>query len=308
MDETEPLLQGEDYKPLAMDEPQGAAAGTVVYGRAPFWRVLWAYFFDWVAVVVIGLAALLVSAQTATTDRFFLKNDTTFMYPYEDDTVSSALCAGLSIGVPLAVAVLVQIVMVCVDVNWWWFLDMHHFILGGLEAGAIMSLVMVCGKHYVGRLRPSAFSRETAGNNDFEHSYPSGHTSTAFTGFTFLALYLSGKFGLFSNRGVLYGRNTSDPFQTSFAMSAIMVLVPLGVAVFIGFSRIVDYAHDPSDVNAGVLVGFVCASIGYFSNFPSIFHANCNLARPLALSKEKSQEEALLAKLHRSNGANLAQA
>lgn len=76
---------------------------------------------------------------------------------------------------------------------------------------------------------------------DARKSFFSGHASTAFASMTFVVLYLQAKVASKSTNGVLL-----VPFLQLFAF---------GLAFITAISRVTDYAHHPSDVVAGSIVG-----------------------------------------------------
>lgn len=143
------------------------------------------------------------------------------------------------------------------------FWDFHASLLGLVLSHAITTTTTTVIKVCAGRPRPDLIARcaPSVGAHDAIpfglvtddicttpadsriitdgfRSFPSGHTSTAFAGLTFLSLYLAGKFHLFSSRkghaGVVW-----------------VVIVPLVGATLVAISRTMDYRHHPTDVLAG---------------------------------------------------------
>jgi len=107
-------------------------------------------------------------------------------------------------------------------------------------------------KNYVGRPRPSFFSRcgITATNDPktcpslssktyYEEfrSWPSGHSSTAMAGFLFFSLF------------------TSKLFKSKEFWVTTLSSLYIFVAFFVGSSRIIDYRHHTDDVIAGFFTG-----------------------------------------------------
>jgi diacylglycerol diphosphate phosphatase/phosphatidate phosphatase len=88
-------------------------------------------------------------------------------------------------------------------------------------------------------------------------SFPSGHSCTAFTGLTFLALYLAGKFQV--------GRYRAQCWRW------IPVVLPIIGAALIAGTRIMDARHHASDVLFGGLLGVLIgwAAYGLYFPFPS---------------------------------------
>lgn len=120
-------------------------------------------------------------------------------------------------------------------------------------------------------------------------SFPSGHASLSFCGLTLLYLSLERLFGLSSiQRAVVvptsmqegeYGATTTAASSTVDQQSqqrrmvlhykkppflhrcySILCVAPIGLAVFIAASRVVDNKHFPADVIAGSLIGWTIAN------------------------------------------------
>ena len=54
--------------------------------------------------------------------------------------------------------------------------------------------------------------------------------------------------------------------QGHFA-KAVVALLPLGLATLITCSRLVTYRHDFSDINAGIIIGLISATVAYALNY-----------------------------------------
>jgi membrane-associated phospholipid phosphatase len=130
----------------------------------------------------------------------------------------------------------------------------------------------------------------TNGNVDgARRSFPSGHASISFCGLTLLTLFLHTRFGVPSMHcertsastasleghrrrqqdsafdeseditatGGISSRaneaNAKDPFR--YRCNSILALAPMGLALFIAASRVVDNRHFPADVVGGSLLG-----------------------------------------------------
>jgi diacylglycerol diphosphate phosphatase/phosphatidate phosphatase len=104
--------------------------------------------------------------------------------------------------------------------------------------------------------------------HDGWRSFPSGHSSFAFSGLGFLSLFLTGQLH------VLRGGFHTDFFR------AIICLFPLVVAMFVAISRLEDYRHAPEDVLVGSALGFVVTWATYRRFFPSLFNRGCSVPFP----------------------------
>ncbi|KAI9776863.1 MAG: hypothetical protein M1839_009311 [Geoglossum umbratile] len=137
-------------------------------------------------------------------------------------------------------------------------------------------------KNSVGRPRPDLISRckpakgtpehkllnievctETEGHTlrDGWRSFPSGHSSFAFGGLGYLAIFLVGQMRVLRP-------------GTGFA-KALLALVPLIAAALIAISRCEDYRHDVYDVTVGSLLGFLVAHFSYRRYYPSLRDSDC---------------------------------
>jgi membrane-associated phospholipid phosphatase len=102
------------------------------------------------------------------------------------------------------------------------FLILPHWMMAGVMTGLAVNLL----KYTLSLERP----------NGGKHSFPSGHTATAFVSACFLWLRYSYRYGM------------------------PMLLL----ASFVGFSRIYSHSHYLRDVVAGALIGLVCACLSGF--------------------------------------------
>ncbi|KAL9055201.1 MAG: hypothetical protein Q9162_003694 [Coniocarpon cinnabarinum] len=122
-------------------------------------------------------------------------------------------------------------------------------------------------------------------------SFPSGHSSTAWSGLVYLSLYLCAKFAMVFPHLPLATSNTTNPSTSSSALQKreqdvqsnasskdrdarttpsygrrneaaapplyllIMLLVPIGVACYISATRFFDYRHHGFDIISGAVIG-----------------------------------------------------
>ena len=98
---------------------------------------------------------------------------------------------------------------------------------------------------------------------DTHYSYPSGHASLSFSNLSVVFWYIVGKTGALreaeqgSSRG---GRGWK---------LMLAVIAFLGLAGFSAMTRVVDYKHHPSDINAGAAIGMTMGTLFYLANFAS---------------------------------------
>ncbi|KAI0289460.1 phosphatidic acid phosphatase type 2/haloperoxidase [Russula brevipes] len=223
-----------------------------IYGDDSFSWFDNSYIVDW--IVVFGLIALNLFIQAQPVfERDFSPNDPLIQHPYTPQQILPAVIVGFIGGYRSSVH------------------EIHHGLLAAMASSALSHLITDALKNRVGRLRPDFLSRcqwDAAqhvctgyGCNeilDGRKSFPSGHTSSAFVGMTFITFVTpSGGFFL----------------RSRFARLCL-VLSPLFFATWVAITRIEDYRHHKEDVIVGSGIGIFSAIICYLLYWPNPFSAS----------------------------------
>ncbi|KAI0305876.1 lipid phosphate phosphatase 1 [Multifurca ochricompacta] len=232
------------------------------------------YALDW--IVVLGLYLLTAFIETQPIfERDFSPNDSLIQHPHTSEQISSYANAMIAIALPAALVGLIGGYRSSI-------LEIHHGLLAAHTSCALTQLVTSFLKNRVGRLRPDFLARCqwdasqhvcTGKIHDIlngRKSFPSGHSSTAFVGMTFTALFLAGK-----TAALCF---SVSPFSGSLLGSRFVrlciVLAPLALSTWVAITRVEDYRHHKEDVIVGGLIGILSGTICYLLYWPSPFSAS----------------------------------
>jgi diacylglycerol diphosphate phosphatase/phosphatidate phosphatase len=198
---------------------------------------------DWLLLVALfaGTAAITETGAIAPFQRFVIQDDPATSYPNDPDIVPNWALIVIILSVPIAVFFILQLAPFR---SWLRLHDLHNACLGLLSALTWTFVLTAIGKLYCGRLRPDYEARVDDMDRvvDAMQSFPSGHSSMSFASMTFLALYLSGKLGVFHADG-------------GHVVRFALAVWPWFVSSLIAMSRTRDYHHNFSDILAGTVIG-----------------------------------------------------
>lgn len=113
-------------------------------------------------------------------------------------------------------------------------------------------------------------------------SFPSGHSSAAFAGFGFLALYLNAKYKVMGNGHRFrdyYGKSAETPQPRVDRVrdwKGLLVVIPLLTAALFALSKVRDQWHHPRDIAFGALMGLLFAHLAYAKCYRSVYDARTN--------------------------------
>ncbi|ODV91373.1 hypothetical protein CANCADRAFT_123238 [Tortispora caseinolytica NRRL Y-17796] len=239
------------------------------------WSTIFSYASDYVISFSLIVVAEIIGHMTPQAQPFFIDNPS-LMYPFKDpETFSNGDVVLLCAIVPVIVIFLTSFLLP--KRSWsrkWW--DSQCGLLGLVIAFAINMFITNSLKTVVGKPRPDILARcnptgqiarfklatianclQTDQGFLYEgfRSFPSGHSSNALTGMTFLSLYLAGQLQAFDQRG--------------HSWKLFVVFAPLLLGFIIAGSRVNDARHHAFDVTVGSLLGIVVGSLVFRQFFPA---------------------------------------
>ncbi|MCJ1224381.1 hypothetical protein MMC12_001026 [Toensbergia leucococca] len=258
------------------------------------------YVADYVGIFLLFAAYLFIQLVLDPFHRMFSLDNIAIQYPHAAvERVPSSWNVAYAGGLPLLILVLWAIVLQPPGHK------IHVSILGLFISLVLTSFLTDVVKNAVGRPRPDLIARckpakGTPGSGlvdidvctekdrhllqDGWRSFPSGHSSFAFSGLGYLALFLAGQMHVF--------RPHTDLARV------LLALAPLVGAALIAISRCEDYRHDVYDVTIGSLLGILIAYFSYRRYYPGLKSPHCDIPFPSrqdtvqkGLGKLKDEEE-----------------
>eukprot|EP01117_Protostelium_nocturnum_P013696 TRINITY_DN5137_c0_g1_i2.p1 TRINITY_DN5137_c0_g1~~TRINITY_DN5137_c0_g1_i2.p1 ORF type:complete len:203 (-),score=33.36 TRINITY_DN5137_c0_g1_i2:247-855(-) len=193
---------------------------TILFGNEEKW---WnkSYVGDYVAIFILIVSGGMVALFVSPYHRYLDPNDPAVRYPEKPDIIPTWLLVILALIVPIIVFLIFQIHHRSRH-------DLHHAITGLIASFCLAVFVTSCLKSLAGRYRPDYYYNPDK-NFDSRSSFPSGHSSTSFSGLGYLSLYFTGKLHIFS-------RHTGGTLP-----KALIAFSPITISFFIAVSRTMEY-------------------------------------------------------------------
>lgn len=229
------------------------------------------YIIDWVVCGIAWIAAGVLK-QLPPFERDFDRDDPLIDFKHKSNQISGKLNGFISWIVPLIFTTATGFLKRSM-------LEVHHGALASVAGRCFTELITEFLKNRIGRLRPDFLDRckwdkslkacsgklETV--MDGRRSFPSGHSSVAWTGMTFLSLWIAVSIGTWR-----FGEPArAASFLASRLARITLTLAPIAFATWVAVSRLEDNRHHKEDVIVGAGIGFVTATICYLIYWPSPF-------------------------------------
>lgn len=230
------------------------------------------YLGDSTVFVALWILAYYAS-YIPVTQRIFFLDDESIQYPHRQEQIPDALNDAVAIYLPSVVIIAISLLNRSV----WHF---AHGMLALASTRALNLLLTNFLKNRVGRLRPDFLARCqwdvmlnvcTGEENtvlEGRRSFPSGHSSSAFSGMFFLSLVIAGQTAAWS-----FNARNRPRWASSRWLRLFVSLAPLGWALHVALTRVEDYRHHKEDVIAGSLIGALSAFTCYLVYWPNPFSA-----------------------------------
>jgi len=250
------------------------------------------FLSDWIVLGIV-LILLWITSKINPFERQFKLDDITISHPYKGDTVKmSHLIAG---GLIIAFLVITGFQYYKKNLKY----NYHQALIGVVFAISISTLFSHIIKVFVGRYRPDFMS---VCNVDFDKvqeqydtydissgigfgprnlfdtsicktskeelieerkSFPSGHSSFAFSVMSYLSFYIAGQIHLMDKK--------------SYIWKYFVVSVPYMIAIMVALSRVFDYRHHWQDVTIGSIIGLFFGIVTYYYYYPSLCSSTCDI-------------------------------
>ncbi|KAI8817390.1 phosphatidic acid phosphatase type 2/haloperoxidase [Fimicolochytrium jonesii] len=227
-----------------------------------------ARILDWVLIIVCLILTQVFYAYVTKPEIYFNVNDQFYMAPVLPDRVSSFLSTVVSVAIPIALIVILNLVFYT---SWP---DMYHAVTGLVQALAMTMVTCSFLWATIGGLRPYHITKcdpdpaklvagqlyytESVCRTKLEkvdlNGFPSGHAGSAFTCWVFLSFWMHAKLKPYNGTAQFY--------------KLLVTFIPLIVAGYISLTRIMDFHHTTGQVLTGMAIGITAAVFAYKLNYP----------------------------------------
>ncbi|KAI9225444.1 MAG: PAP2-domain-containing protein [Piptocephalis tieghemiana] len=253
------------------------------------------YILDWVLIIIFIVVFFLLEYTHPIRREFSLTDKDISRTYHPKDTVSVPVVFVLAFLAPFAIILFIGLILRRSPH------DFHQGFLGlalslSLTICITMVLKVTVGEHrpdWLDRCKPQAGvvnpefglvgidvctgGQDPSVMKDGMRSFPSGHSSFAFSGMSFLSLFLAGKLHVFDGRGL--------------AIKSFICISPLVAGLLVGATRLWDNRHHPVDIFMGGLLGILFSFFSYFQYYPSLSSRQCHRPFPPRVRRRKVDGE-----------------
>ncbi|KAK3291227.1 phosphatidic acid phosphatase type 2/haloperoxidase [Chaetomium fimeti] len=267
----------------------GGPSGGILASFSRFWQRT--YASDYIGFVLLLVCYLLIQFFVEPFHRMFSLNDLRISFPHaEVERVPLLHDFIYALFIPLGLVTATNLITRAPR-------HKHHVTILGLAISLILaSLLTDIIKNAVGRPRPDLLARclpapgtprdqlvtvaactQTGHHklHDGWRSFPSGHSSFAFAGLGYLALFLAGQMRIFAHAGAGNLGEHAQKVVRGDLVRALVCGAPLLGATMIAISRCQDYRHDVYDVGVGGLLGYTVGYWSYRRYWPRLGSGRC---------------------------------
>lgn len=251
------------------------------------------YIPDWTIVLVLSILFFWVLEVAEPFYRQFTINDPKLMYPFATkERVTDTELYYLTWLLPGIIIIVSCLITENNNYNKLHLIQVG--LLGLLLSLNITGVITDLLKVWIGNPRPDFLSRCNPKRKapldklvdisicqsklspmylaDGMKSTPSGHSSFAFAGLCYLALWLCGHYKLFK-----LNVHINSVKNSSLLRIVLIFGGPLLLASYIALSRVQDYRHHFFDIVFGGSLGCIITYYTYFNYYPSVFDENCDI-------------------------------
>ncbi|ETO22091.1 hypothetical protein RFI_15112 [Reticulomyxa filosa] len=256
------------------------------------------YCLEWVVIGLLGIISLLINVLMSPFHQCVSFVDPNcggaenemLTFPEQASTVSSLANVLIALSIWIAVCALSVLFLIQLlhpkPVLWNMLFFKVELILRVLLFAVLLCQVKKKKKITKSILVHFLFKKKGFTKKNARLSFPSGHTTFAFVSMFLLFLFLFRCILFVQHQAVGMEDDEFEHFtkewycwdnlycffllplwiklRHNIVLSAVLSLLPVAYACFVGVTRITDYWHHYEDVTAGAIVGMSCAYFSYF--------------------------------------------
>jgi len=231
---------------------------------------------DSLALIFVIIILSVVNFSARPVKRGFDATDSSIANSMEQETISTAVLLVISFLIPAVVMAVFH--FFSRDRRNIKFRNYLQRIIELIQVLLLVNFATIVIKMSYGELRPDFLARcvPNASNvctgseklvNEGRVSFPSGHSSTAWSGMVYLSLFMVYEWELFQLRWPNSQKNKAeDQGEGTVFARVLLVFIPLLIAALVSVSRVVNNRHFPHDVIGGAILGICVAFLIFYAH------------------------------------------